>query len=40
MMGRQHIEGKSLDQLLEALVGPAEVGSGVHEQIKAAISLR
>jgi hypothetical protein len=38
MMGRPHIEGKSLDQLLEALVGTAEVGTAIHEQIKAAIS--
>jgi hypothetical protein len=36
---REWIEGKSLDELLGSLVGTAEVGSPVYEQIRAAIDV-
>jgi hypothetical protein len=33
------VEGKTVEELLDQLVGP-EVGSAAHEQIKAAIQVR
>jgi len=36
----QYIAGKSIDELLAAMVGVAEVRSPVHEQIKTAVFAR
>jgi hypothetical protein len=39
-MSSEHIKGKSKDQILDAMVGTAERGSVVHEQLKMAIVAR
>ncbi len=38
-MNSEWIEGKTLDELVSMLVGTAEPGSPVHEQIRAAIDV-